>query len=275
MAVPTLRDYQVRARNTSADSENKIHDDTVARQFGFRGGLVPGVTVYAYLTHPLVQALGTAWLERGTATVRFLAPVIEDEMVTITGTAAERDGGFEARLVLRNPENAVCAECTATLPAAPTAAPDTAAYPPAPLPADRPAASRESLAPGRQLGSPQVDYDAACAAEYIEKVGDALPLYRGVYGWVHPAFYLQQANRALSRNVVVSPWIHVGSAIVHLGGARVGAHLETRGRVASLWEKKGRDLVELDVLAVAGPEAQPVAHIRHTAIWRLAVRASA
>jgi len=275
MAVPTLRDYQVRARNTSAHSENKIHDDTVARQFGFRGGLVPGVTVYAYLTHPLVEALGTAWLERGTATVRFLVPVIEDEMVTVTGTAAARDGGLEARLVLKNPADAVCAECTATLPAAPTAAPDAGEYSPAPLPADRPPASRESLTPGRQLGSPEVDYDAACATDYLEQVGDALPLYRGADGWVHPAFYLQQANRALSRNVVVNPWIHVGSAIAHLGGARVGAHLETRGRVASIWERKGRDLVELDVLAVAGPEARPVAHIRHTAIWRLAIGASA
>ena len=31
-----------RARNTSAASENKIHEDSVARDYGFRGGLVPG-----------------------------------------------------------------------------------------------------------------------------------------------------------------------------------------------------------------------------------------
>jgi len=67
-----LPEYRVKARNTSERSENKIHDDAVARQYGFRGGLVPGVTVYAYMTHPLVEAFGTGWLERGTASVRFV-----------------------------------------------------------------------------------------------------------------------------------------------------------------------------------------------------------
>jgi hypothetical protein len=35
--------HSVRAFNLAAASENKIHDDTVARRFGFRGALVPGV----------------------------------------------------------------------------------------------------------------------------------------------------------------------------------------------------------------------------------------
>jgi hypothetical protein len=61
----------------------------------------------------------------------------------------------------------------------------------------------------------------------------------------------------------------VGSVVRHLGGARVGETLATRGRVRSLFEKKGREMVELDLLIVAGPSARPVAHIRHTAIYRL------
>src|SRR4029453_19041946 len=65
-----LPEYHVKARNTSPSSENKIHDEHIARQYGFRGALVPGVTVYASLTHPLVEAFGAAWLERGTANVR-------------------------------------------------------------------------------------------------------------------------------------------------------------------------------------------------------------
>ena len=39
------------AFNTATASENKIHDDTVASRFGFTGGLVPGVNVFAYLAH--------------------------------------------------------------------------------------------------------------------------------------------------------------------------------------------------------------------------------
>jgi hypothetical protein len=65
--------HSVRAVNISASSENKIHDDTVARRFGFRGALVPGVEVFAYMAHVPVAHFGRAWLERGQAECRFTA----------------------------------------------------------------------------------------------------------------------------------------------------------------------------------------------------------
>jgi hypothetical protein len=49
MSAPAA--YEVIAFNTAASSDNKIHEDLVARQFGFRGALVPGVEVYAYMAH--------------------------------------------------------------------------------------------------------------------------------------------------------------------------------------------------------------------------------
>ena len=49
MNAAPLAPYRVSAFNTAHDSENKIHDDDVARRFGFQGGLVPGVEVYAYM----------------------------------------------------------------------------------------------------------------------------------------------------------------------------------------------------------------------------------
>jgi len=69
-----LPKYRVRAKNTSTQSENKIHDDTLARRYGFRGGLVPGVIVYAYLTEPLVAGLGEAWRPEALPTRAFAAP---------------------------------------------------------------------------------------------------------------------------------------------------------------------------------------------------------
>ena len=56
-----------RARNTSAVSENKIHEDDVARQYGFRGGLVPGATTCAYLASYLTRTLGVEWAAYGSA----------------------------------------------------------------------------------------------------------------------------------------------------------------------------------------------------------------
>ena len=43
--------HRVSAYNTSKFSENKIHDDTVARKYGFSGGLVHGVDVLAYMLY--------------------------------------------------------------------------------------------------------------------------------------------------------------------------------------------------------------------------------
>ena len=262
-------EYRVKALNTSSTSENLIHSDETARRYGFAAALVPGVTLYAYVTHPIVKALGQAWLARGTANVRFVKPVHEGEELIVTSAIAEREGSGVSATVTGTTASGECVTATVTLPAGLPTPVNPALYPAAPLPAERPEVSREHLASLDALGTSEALYDAACAADYLDRVSDALPLYQGASGWVHPAFFLQQANRALRDNVRVSPWIHVGSVVRHLGGARVGDTLHTRGRVRSLYEKKGREMVELDLLIVAGPSSRPVAHIRHTAIYRL------
>src|SRR6202789_2257334 len=80
-ALPT---YHVSAYNTAKSSENKIHDDATAKRFGFKGGLVGGVHVYAYMSHLPVQRWGRAWLERGTGEARFGKPVYEGDIAEIT-----------------------------------------------------------------------------------------------------------------------------------------------------------------------------------------------
>src|SRR5271154_1429184 len=85
-----LQTYRVSAYNTSKFSENKIHDDTVARKFGFSGGLVPGVDVLAYMIHLPVRKWGRAFLGRGLIGPRFVKPVYDGEFVDVTGK--ESDG---------------------------------------------------------------------------------------------------------------------------------------------------------------------------------------
>ena len=50
--------WESKAYNQVPDSENEIHGDAIARQFGFKGALVPGATVAAYLVHPVIEELG-------------------------------------------------------------------------------------------------------------------------------------------------------------------------------------------------------------------------
>jgi len=262
--------YEAFATMPADPSENKVHEDGVAQALGFRGALVPGVTVYAWMTHPVVAALGPAWLERGTFSVRFAKPVYFGERATIRATVADRtDETVSIAVRALDAAGATCATATMALsPGGPVPAPAGDAYPAAPLPAERPLVSRDVLAARTVLGTPELALDDAAARAFIERVRETLPRYAaGAGSPAHPGIYLDLANRALSRNVRVSPWIHVESQGRHLGPARVGERLEMRAKVAGLFEKKGNEFVELDLLLLA-EGSRPVASIRHVAIYR-------
>src|SRR6187431_2351943 len=80
-----IEPHQVLAYNTSKHSENKMHDYTVAKRYGFVGGLVPGVDVMAYMMHLPVAKWGRAFLERGLIEARFVKPVYDGELADVTG----------------------------------------------------------------------------------------------------------------------------------------------------------------------------------------------
>src|ERR671918_510250 len=89
--------HRVRAHNAATESENKIHHDDVARRYGFEGGLVPGVTVYAYMTHPVVAAFGRPWLERGTIEARFVRPCYDGDEIAVDADGDARALELTAR----------------------------------------------------------------------------------------------------------------------------------------------------------------------------------
>src|SRR5580658_9560137 len=78
--------FVVRAVNTAPDSENRIHEDGVAAEYGFRGGLVPGVTIYGYVAAAVIERLGLEWLRRGAMDVRFFEPFYAGEEVAVSRT---------------------------------------------------------------------------------------------------------------------------------------------------------------------------------------------
>jgi hypothetical protein len=50
--------WQATAFNQANDSSNQTHSDEMAKAYGFKGGLAPGVPVSAYSIHPTVEAKG-------------------------------------------------------------------------------------------------------------------------------------------------------------------------------------------------------------------------
>jgi acyl dehydratase len=256
----TVLTHSVRAFNTAAASENKIHDDAVAQRFGFKGALVPGVEVFAYMAHVPVAHFGRAWLERGEAECRFLKPVYDGDTARVS---AAHDGDGLALAVESNGER--CATGRASMPA-PRPAPALDSLPAGAPPAERPRASEASLGVGRALGIAPLVIDHAALAAYLDAIGETEPLYR-TEETVHPGQILRLANQALLQNVVLGPWIHVGSTIRFHNLARIGEELTLRSRITSNAENKGHAIVAFDALVV-GDGARAVADITHTAIWR-------
>src|SRR3954449_2426465 len=156
-----LETYRVTAYNTSKQSENKIHDDTVARRFGFSGGLVPGVDVMAYMMHLPVARWGRAFLERGVIEARFVRPVYDGEMTDVTGE--EKDGVLTIAVESRGE---LCATGSASLPAAAPSLSLTDFSETAPA-AERRPVDAMSYQPGKWLGSIPRVWAGEAAAEYL------------------------------------------------------------------------------------------------------------
>ena len=254
--------YQVMARNPAAASENRIHTDEVARGYGFQGGLVPGVTVYGYASHALLETLGPGWLAHGVTRARFIAPCYHGEELVVS----VREAGFEVSAGERT-----CVVGSASIPAVGRHAIALSPIPAAPALAaeDRPVASEDALPAGRVLAPVRLATDWTVLADYLELIGEPSPVY-ATEGLLHPGLLLQGANRILTANVVLPVWLHVESAIEHYRVVQVGEPVEVRGRIGRSFERKGHRFVVLDVAWLVAEETVAVAH--HTAIWQLASR---
>lgn len=260
--------YRLRARNTATTSTNKIHDDAVARAYGFQGGLVPGVVVYAYMTHVPAAAWGADWLARGTMEARFVAPVYDGAQTEIRPGPVTEDerGTLSMELTVLNEAGEVRAVGRAGLPLEPADPPDIDRYPAVTPPATPPPATPEAFHSAPVLGAAEVGFRGTKAALYLDEIGEGLDLYQG--GSVaHPGWLLRRGNDLLMANVTMGPWIHTESRVQHYSPVVDGDAVGIRGRVAELDERKGHRFVTLDCLVIANRQ-RPVMHLRHTAIYR-------
>jgi acyl dehydratase len=262
-----LDTYRVQAYNSSRQSENKIHDDTVARRFGFSGGLVPGVDVMAYMMHLPVAKWGRAFLERGLIEARFVKPVYDGEIADITGR--ESDGVLSIEVESRGQ---LCASGNASLPATAPSVSLSDFADTAPVSERRPVDAR-SYEPGKWLGTVPRAWAGDAAAEYLTDVREHDPIYASE-GLGHPGLVQRVMNKVLVDNAILGPWIHVGSRMQLLSAARSGDELTARAKVTGNYEKKGHRFVELDALVVANRRI-PLAHCQHIAIYQPREQAAA
>ncbi len=227
------------AINGDPESENRVHADDVARQLGFRAGLVPGVDVFEYMVKAVLEDADPGWLSEGDGygELKLFKPYYDGDEVTISIAPETGHATADDRALLRFSRQPF-----------PNGAPS---IPFLELPQDRPQASEVTLAPGTILGS-------------LHKALEHRQLTS-----LKARELLDLANRILMRNVRLDPWIHTGS-VMHLGpGLAELAEVEVRGQVTDLKERKGHGIVTLRVVYLDVQRSQRLAAwIDHSAIWR-------
>lgn len=268
-----FKPHTITAHNFAVASENRMHADDTAAAYGFRGGLVPGVSLYAYMTVPVVEALGREFLARGGMQGKFLKPVYDGEPVRATARV-NQETPIRIACELHNADGVLCAVGEASLPDTPSAL-DLARYPAAALPPrdQRVQPSIAALPAGKTLGSLALtvaDFatvEGESGAPFVDDVRDPLPIYRGRDAACHPAWVVAKANRLLMENVALGPWIHTASVTQHYALPEPNEPLSLRGTVLESYEKRGHEFVVLD-LALLGRDDRSLAHVTHTAIVR-------
>ena len=232
--------HTVVAFNTATASENRIHADDVASRFGFTGGLVPGVDVFAYMTRAPLALWGADWLSQGRIRARFNRPVYDGDSATLTA----EDAGSGVLSLMLEARGETCGAGTAWRDEGGTL-PEIQPEADLPMPNARPPASPASLPVGRVLGSLKEIYFADVGRSHLENTRQDPSRFEGG-DIANPAYLLRRANYVLSQSVRLGPWIHVESDARLHGVIRDGEWLETRAVVAENVEKNGHRIVTLD-----------------------------
>ena len=251
--------YEVIARNYSESSENKIHSQEIARNYGFSSGLVPGVAVFGHMTYPMAEKFGEAWFEGYAVQLRLLQPVYSGDVLYIEHTrngdsydvsCTARNGTLIARMNTRPSIEHI--DPIATAPSGPAVS-------------SREKIHWDSINIGKALPSwnwqtTEVENDA-----YTTEISDPLPIYQ--VGLVHPHAILSISNQAFSRHFDMPAWLHVGSKIQFRLPIRVGTELKIRAVPTEKWKNKGHEFVNLNVSYTF--QDKVAVEVFHTAIYKI------
>ena len=264
-----LTPYSVEAFNPVPNSENEIHGDDVAQQFGFRGGLVPGVVISAYLFHPAAAAWGEDWLACGSGRAVVHRPLYDGTHFRVD-PEARGERAHDATLI--DAEGVRVADGHATLPDEPPPPPERRDDPVVQRGHERPRVSRAVLEEMRESGLFAARSRFGLGTEltgYTKDPEDMAPVYRPSENhFASPAFLLGVTNWALAANVYLPAWLHLQTEHQSFAPVPWESELVTELRIADLFEKKGHEFVDVD-LATFFLDGGAVAQTRLRAIYRL------
>jgi hypothetical protein len=274
-----VKSWTSSAFNQVPHSANEIHGDKVAKDFGFKGGLVPGVTVSAYLMHPAVEAWGQDFLTRGHAHVKVGSPLYDGESFQVDIIERDDSGidsaGYSAKLI--RPDGTVSAEAEVRL-----ADEGQLASPPVIrgdkfADRDTPAleASPENMALLREQGCHAVkfhwrdDHEMNTYLREPREMPQLLRLGNEGAGFANMSFVLGCSNWILARVAYMNPWVHLETTSQNFTPIPFDTKLIAEMEVLDFYNKKGHEFVDARVNLFNAEDGTCYSAIDLRAIYRL------
>lgn len=261
------------AYNQVPHSDNRIHSDELAREYGFSGALVPGVTVSAYLIQPAIEKWGLEWLDYGYAHVVVTSPLYDEAVFDVQ---TEWDGErYSAQLQSNGNTNAhasvglqLTSECKSPARRGDLIMLDDYLGPPA---------TRELMERLQREGCMAKNFLWSADHEmagYFRCQSDMPPLLRtdgetGSAGYANMSFLLGCANRHFAAIASMSPWVHLETRSRNYEAVPLGTHLISEMRIIDLFTKKGHEFADCEFNLFRADNGRCVCSIEQRAIYRL------
>ena len=264
-----MNTWSATALNTAPESENRIHSDELAQEYGFEGGLVPGVTISAYLVHPLVNHWGKDWLDNGYANCRIVSPLYDKELFEVQ-TELIDSSRANTTLVRGNGTISAHAEVALTdhLPPAPLFNKDQISG----LDYKAPHASRMIWERLKSVGCRTFKYSWSDENPLIYLTNeDDLPalLQPQSGGYANLSFLLGCSNWILAGNAFMNPWVHLQTVSQNYRAVGLNSSLVAQMEINEIYDKKGHEFIDVFVNLFDQEDDMCVMTINLTAIYKL------
>ena len=262
-----------RAFNQVPDSVNKIHGDEIAKQYGFKGGLVPGATLSAYLVQPAIVAWGEEWLERGFAHVKVKSPVYHGEQFDIQ--VVTENHTYAAQLYS---QSKLCVEAEVSL---------NHTMPLAPQPRkcefiddnyQKPPATRQVMQEFLDNGCPAMRFKWNAEHEmaiYLAESTEMPALLQtdchvaNALGKANMGFLLGCGNRHFAAVASMNPWVHLETKSQNFRAVDLNTRLVCEMELLELFNKKGHEFADCEFNLFEEETGHCVCSIWQRAIYQL------
>ena len=265
-----IANWAASAYNQDPGSPNEIHGDDLAQRYGFEGGLVPGVTISAYLTHPAVAHWGTDFLERGFAHVKVGSPLYDGEDFCVL---IDEQSNAEYRARLLRAGDVVSAEATVSLTSELPTPPTRRGDPIAPRDFQPPESSTTTWERLREQGCMAFRYHWGGAhkmSSYLLDPAGMPSLHQGDAAYANMSFILALSNFCADGNAHMNPWVHLETRSQNFKAIGPGTDIIAETAVVDLFAKKGHEFFDAEVNLFDAADDSCLTTIWLRAIYHLA-----